>query len=142
MPPAQEFVRQSWFTLQALPIPHCGQPPPQLISVSEPFWTGSEHVAFSHSKSTQAWLAQSEAVVHLRKSRHGPHTPPQSTSLSFWFWRPSEHEAGRQAPFEQTPLSQSASAPQSLPSTQGGQSAPPQSLSASPSSALPLMQTA
>jgi hypothetical protein len=89
----QVVVRQSEPTLQALPVPHLGQPPPQSTSVSVPSFVpfvlqpGAVHIC-----EIQLLFWQSAPVVHPWPFGHlFGHVLPQSTPVSVPFLTVSLH---------------------------------------------------
>jgi hypothetical protein len=127
---------QSPATWQARPLAHLGQPevaPPQLTSVSAPFFTVSVHDGAAQVPFVQTALVQSVAATHILPSAHlgQPEVaPPQLTSVSVPFFTVSVQEGTAQRPLVQTPLRQSAAAVHIFVSAHLAQ-VPPQSTSVS-----------
>jgi hypothetical protein len=72
-----------------LPWTHFAQLPPQSVSVSEPFWTVSEHDGTWQTPPAQLLLVQSLLVLHASPSAHAGQVEPQSVSVSGPFLTPS-----------------------------------------------------
>jgi hypothetical protein len=91
VPAGHTPLRQSPTTLQSLPSPHLAHvPPPQLRSVSAPFFAESLHVGTWHTLPVQTPLEQSDAARHAFKSAHLLQVPPpQLRSVSVPFFAPS-----------------------------------------------------
>jgi hypothetical protein len=106
---------QSLGTAQRLPEGQPSQaPPPQSMSVSEPFFTESAQVGAlqMHRSHTPDW--QSEPSRHVQSPQLG-HDPPQSTSVSLPLRTPSLHVGEAQRVFVHTPLTQSSATKQCFP---------------------------
>jgi hypothetical protein len=133
-------LAQSAFTVQALPTPQALQLPPQSTSVSVPFFTPSLHETGEHKPPAHAPLVQSVTLPQRRPLAHFGHVlPPQSTSLSAPFLIPSLQLGCAQVPAVHRPLMQSAALTHIFPGRHGEQG-PPQSMSLSPLSFIPLAQ--
>src|SRR5262245_16934294 len=131
MPPVQTPLVQSPGPLHIWFGPHCGQGPPQSMSVSMPFFTPSMQFGTWHTPPVQTLLMQSVPTAQVFPSLQAMQTgPPQSTSVSLAFFTWSV-QVGRQIEPEQEPPTQSLSIVQPRPGPHLGQVAPPQSTSVS-----------
>jgi hypothetical protein len=135
MPLVHTAVEQSIPPVHAAPGGQPGQPPPpQSVSVSNPFFTKSVQSGAWHSPIEQTALAQSldPAQVSPVSHREQVPAPPQSVSVSRPLCTSSVHVGARHWLPRHDALAQSDPESHRLPARQGGHTPPPQSTSASP----------
>lgn len=87
---------QSPFTLQASPLPHGEQLPPQSTSVSLPSLLPSPQVDVHFPDLQVLLLPQSPLTEHVFPSAQAPQLPPQSWSVSLPLRTPSVQLGGKQ----------------------------------------------